>query len=266
MKWVRVSLVVCGALIVTALGIDASDTLKGAGGTLLSQVAGTENRCPQGMVQIDEIPTLRCVDQYEVSPGSSCPERDPRTTLASHKNTESKACVAVSEVGNVPWRYVTRDQAMALCARDGKRLPTNSEWHSLVLGMTDVETACNISTKDVAKTGAFQECVSPAGVYDLVGNVWEWVSDDVIEGVHNDRSLPSSGYVQQVDAQGIVTMTGDTSDPLYGGDYFWSEVTGSYGIIRGGYYDSGKDAGLFTVHADTLPNGGSAGIGFRCVI
>jgi hypothetical protein len=266
MKWVKISLVVFGALVVTALGIDASDTLKGASGTLLSQVVGSTDGCPSGMVSVPEIPTMRCVDQYEAAAGDSCPERDPSTTLASYKNTETAGCASVSVVGKVPWRYVTRDQAMMMCARSGKRLPTNSEWHSLVLGMSEVEKSCNVTTGAVSTTGSFAGCVSPASVFDLVGNTWEWVSDDVIEGTYSNRQLPESGYVHQVDTSGIATVTGDSGDALYGKDYFWSEPSGAYGIIRGGYYDSGEDAGLYTVHADTSPNGGSAGIGFRCVL
>jgi formylglycine-generating enzyme required for sulfatase activity len=154
---------------------------------------------------------------------------------------------------------------MQMCARDGKRLPTNAEWYNLSLGMSGVEEVCNIRSKDVSHTGSFSECVSPDGVYDLVGNVWEWVSDDVIEGAYNARQLPESGYVAQVDAHGMATVVSDESQELFGKDYFWSRADGAYGIIRGGYYGSDTDAGVYVVHADTPPTSASAGVGFRCV-
>ncbi len=267
MKWGKVILVIFGALIVTALGIDAADTLTGSKGTLLSQVISNESSgpCPAGMAVVSNIPSLTCVDIYEASTGEKCPMEDPGQVLGTQRNIESSECVPDSKKDTLPWRFVSRDQAMQLCARSGKRLPTSEEWFALTLGMAGVEGSCNVASKNISLTGSFTSCVSPHGAYDLVGNVWEWVSDDVIQGKYKSNDLPGSGYVTQVDAGGMATAVSDSPDELYGKDYFWSKVDGAYGIIRGGYYDSGSDAGLYTVHADTPPNSASIGIGFRCV-
>lgn len=266
MKWGKTTAVIVGAVIVTALGIDAADTMNGAHGTLLSQVIRSdESSCPEGMVSVDAIPGVSCVDMYEAAAGSECPVTSPETLLSSLQNMETAACAPESRKDAFPWRYITRDQAMQACARTGKRLPTSDEWYTLSLSLTATHDSCNVSSKSVSGAGSYAACVTSYGAYDLVGNVWEWVSDDVIEGVFKTQKLPENGYVAQVDQGGMAVVTTDTEQELFGADYFWSRSEGVYGVIRGGYYDSGRDAGLYAVHADTLPTTASAGIGFRCV-
>lgn len=266
MKWLKVSLVIFGAVVITALGIDAADTLKGADGTLLSQVITTGNgKCPKGMVSVEAVPGISCVDAFEVSASSLCPSENPEQLVASMRNVEYAGCQAESKQDALPWRFITRDQAMQMCARAGKRLPTSAEWYSLSLGMANVEDNCNVASGKVSVAGEYETCVAPSGVYDLVGNVWEWVSDDVIDGTYNNTTLPPSGYVAQVDKGGMATESSETPQELFDRDYFWSTAEGVFGIIRGGYYDSETDGGIYTVHADTRPTTASLGIGFRCV-
>jgi hypothetical protein len=267
MKWGRVILVIFGAVLITALGIDAADTVGGKDGTLLSQVIRSDKGvCPLGMAEVANIPNVTCVDIYEVSTGKECPVPDPENLVSSMKNIENEACIPESKAGVTPWRFITRDQAMQACARVGKRLPSSAEWYALSLGMVNMHDACNIKTSSVSPTGAYTGCKTPHGAYDMVGNVWEWVSDDVIDGKYKEQQLPPEGYVAQVDQGGMATVSVDTAQLLFGSDYFWSQQEGSFGIIRGGYYDSGTDAGIYTIHADTLPTSASVGIGFRCVM
>lgn len=265
-KLLKGTLVVIGAVIITALGIDAADTIGGNQGTLLSQVIdSTGDGCPAGMVAVGNIPSLTCADAYEVSTGEDCLVDNPTNILDSNKNIEDGNCEPESVPEATPWRFVTRDQAMQACARVGKRLPTSGEWYQLSLGMSDSENACNVSSGSLSDTGAHESCVSPVGSYDLVGNVWEWVSNDVIDGSYNGRDLPETGYVGQVDGDGMATVSTSTEQELYGDDYFWAKESGAYGVLRGGFYDSGSDAGIYTVHADTPPNTAGTAIGFRCV-
>jgi hypothetical protein len=266
MKWARFIGVSMGALIITALGIDAADTMRGSQGTLLSQVINMEKgECSKGMISVSNIDTLTCVDAFEASTGDKCPVQTPENVLGSVQNLESSLCVPESSMQRPPWRFITREQAMRSCARVGKRLPTSAEWYALALGLSSIDASCNVNKGQVARTGEHDACVTPQGAYDLVGNVWEWVSDDIMSGKYRDSNLPDSGYVTQVDADGMAIATGNTEDPLFNADYFWSRSDGTFGVIRGGYYDSGSDAGIYSVHADTLPTTASPGIGFRCV-
>lgn len=266
MKWLKVTLVVFGAVIITALGIDAADTLNGSDGTLLSQVVNSgAGGCPKGMTPADSVPSVSCVDIYEASASEKCPVSQPEQLTASIRNLEFGACQVESRPQTLPWRFITRDQAMQMCARAGKRLPTSEEWYALSLGMSSVEESCNISSRKVSEAGSYESCASPAGVYDLIGNVWEWVSDDIIDGKYGNTELPDSGFVAQVDSGGMATVSSEEPQELFGNDYFWSRKDGAYGVIRGGYYDSESDGGLYAVHADTLPTTASVGIGFRCV-
>lgn len=265
MKSFKVLGVIIAAFFVTALAIDASDTLTGKGGTLLAQLSGVENSvCEDGMVQVKSALTFSCVDKYEAAVGSLCLILSPKNEFDTNMNLSKASCKYIVSSDKEPWRQVNREQAAILCARSDKRLPTAAEWYQFSLG-TPVEQ-CNTNSADATGGTVYDECISAVGVVNSVGNVWEWVTDDVIDGVYKGRSLPQTGYVMQVDSDGVATLTDDDYSKTKGtGDYFWTNATGTYGMIRGGFYGSRQDAGVFTIHAQTVPTFSGTGIGFRCV-
>lgn len=266
MKWLKVGAVIFGAVFITALGIDAADTLSGSRSTLLGQVIGGQaGACPAGMTEVPTAATFTCVDLYEASAGSECPHTEPANELQTREDLDDPSCAAASEPKRKAWSYVTREQAVTACMRAGKRLPQSDEWHMISVGTPDDAKRCNIDSTSAVPTGSKQECVSAVGAYDTIGNVWEWTSDDVIGGMYEGRELPNAGYVSQVDSGGVAVLTGTDPSDLFYKDYFWSSKEGAFGILRGGFYGSRLDAGIYAVHAETLPTAAGTAIGFRCV-
>jgi serine/threonine protein kinase len=123
----------------------------------------TRNACPLGAnVVAGAIPY--CIDVYEYPGGRTIPRTD----------------VSLAEAGR-------------LCASRGARLCSDGEWEracrgpggaSYPYGHTYDASRCNTEQSElaIAEAGSFQRCRSSVGVYDMSGNVAEWVASGAQRG------------------------------------------------------------------------------------
>jgi formylglycine-generating enzyme required for sulfatase activity len=262
-NWVKGILTVVGAVLFSTLGIFAADSMQGIKGGI-QNFAGVKGAgvCNEGSVPLKIDTGIICVDMYEASPSEKCPHRQLTNAIQSEQNANTADCYAATVKSTLPWSYISLSQAQRMCAGAGKRLPTSEEWYHIALATNP--DACTINASAVANTGN-EACVSSIGAYDTVGNVWEWVDENVVGSTVNGRQLPKEGYVTSVDAGGVAITSGENADDMYGKDYFWSKDEGVFGMIRGGFYGSNQDAGLYTVNASVPTTFATQGVGFRCV-
>jgi len=169
--------------------------------------------CPSDMALMG---SRFCVDRYEgslVARGADGTE----TAISPYLPPPSdKVVVAKSVPGVVPQGYISAKQAESACRAAGKRLCEPVEWRAACAGSQGTtfpygakrvagkchdsgvspmltfhlatmkrgwglaelnDTRNNQLEGTVAKTGAYPECVSDQGVYDMVGNLHEWTAD-----------------------------------------------------------------------------------------
>mgnify|MGYP002620799647 CR=1 FL=1 len=252
-----------GAVVVSTIAIQASDLVKGIDGGLVGLVRESSTVCGAGAIPLQLGTGTLCVDIYEAAAGAGCPHRAVSNPLHTNENLLETSCQPVSEPDRLPWRFVSLSEAEQLCARSGKRLPVNEEWHRLVVQQTE-QSHCTTNTDGPTLTGA-AGCVSNAGLHDLVGNLWEWIDGSITHGVYQGRTLPDSGYVRVTDNNGVVVETSDTPDTAHGADYAWTSESGVFGMLRGGYFASDSDGGLYAQNLAAPFDLRTSGVGFRCV-
>jgi hypothetical protein len=177
---------------------------------------------------------------------------------------------AVSIPGVKPSAGVTWFQAAAAARNSYKRLPTNAEWTAAALGTPDNltgadaddgTTTCNTATTSggthlVVNTGTRGKCVSDIGVFDMVGNLIEWVAD------WSPRGLEPAGTR-------CADNTWETSSEFHGYQCLVGVDTGADrdpgAWWRGGGTADGVFAGVYAISSLNTPSTNDFTLGFRAV-
>jgi formylglycine-generating enzyme required for sulfatase activity len=270
---VKGALVVVLSTALTTLAIHASDILKDPGTLIAAAGKGSKNvPCPLDMVYVENGERGYCIDRYEASAGPDCPNIEPKNQFETRANIADPKCGPVAKEGRAPWVNAPFPDALALCMKAGKRLPTNKEWYRASIGTPDRvdpddRTLCSlgrVGETSADETGSHVSCKSSSGVYDMVGNVWEWVDGEVENGFYQGRELPKEGFVAEIDTSGVPTKTSSSSDPAFGDDYFFVDPSGVRGMIRGGFWSIKERGGIFDVNATVGTSFVGNAVGFRC--
>ena len=197
---------------------------------------GKPGPCPGGMAHVS-VEGLRayCIDRWEAQVVEvrgkeevAHPPTQPVTKLAVK---------AVTKAGVTPQGYISKNEAVSACKAARKRLCTGSEWEHACKGKTpttfpygperksgycndsgrapiaalhpelsDVyasgeamnDPRINEAPNTVAPTGSFTKCKNGFGVFDMVGNLHEWVAD-----VHDgSKGTFRGGYYQDTHLNG----------------------------------------------------------------
>lgn len=178
-------------------------------------------------------PHAYCIDRYEASLVEIAPDGEkPFSPYAPVKGHNVKA---VSRGGVVPQAYISRNEADVACRAARKRLCSEAEWVHACQGQkastypygNERKTGvCNDNGKPplagyyalpnaaanewdarndarlnqlpdtLSKTGSHPACKSQFGVYDLMGNLHEWVVDPAgtfVGGYYLDTKLNGDG-------------------------------------------------------------------------
>ncbi|MDA8242723.1 MAG: SUMF1/EgtB/PvdO family nonheme iron enzyme, partial [Elusimicrobia bacterium] len=174
--------------------LDGAGRLPAVDGSMLTSLpagAGAEsctnpNDPSDILVQVGDF----CVDKYEASVWSG-PTGGTQYGIASDNypcGDDGQNCLpgsnpvyARSVSGVTPSSYVTWFQASAACTNAGKHLITNAEWQAAVTGTpktgSGIAPGCNFADTGPTATGAGTNCRSYYDVENMVGSLWEMVSD-----------------------------------------------------------------------------------------
>ncbi len=221
-----------------------SMALVPAGEFTMGSATGDADELPVRKVYVDAFFMDRhqlSVAQYARFIEATHHEVPPEWSLMNRPQHQNRPVV------NVDWA-----EADTYCKWAGKRLPTEAEWEKAARGTdgrtypwgNQPPTALHANSgKEVwsshavlTPVGMFEEGKSPYGIYDMAGNVWEWVSDWYNEDYYK------------------ISSSQNPAGPPTG----WSKV------IRGGSWGSRPEAMRAADRETHAPSFRGLGTGFRC--
>ena len=116
------------------------------------------------------------IDKYEASRANA--------TSATMGTGVTAAC---NMAATVPWGNVTYEDAKNACLDAGKRLCTREEWMAACganypYGSSYQKGVCNDGGTESSVSGGHSGCLTSSGIYDMSGNLREWVEGGILMG------------------------------------------------------------------------------------
>lgn len=221
-----------------------------AGQFQMGSPAGAADELPVHTVVLDAY----YIDLYEVTNANYAACVDEGVCLPP---SQSASLTRESYYGNYdfvdyPVIFVDWSMAQTYCEWRGGSLPTEAQWEKAARG-DDMRTYpwgegidCTLANlwidgstcvRDTVMVGSYPSGISPYGLFDMAGNVWEWVLDWF-----------DPGYYANSPAE---NPTGPPSGELR--------------VLRGGSHGGGPIQQRTTTRGRQLPSKGYDYAGFRCV-
>jgi serine/threonine-protein kinase len=150
-----------------------------------------KNEAPAHEVFLDDY----SIDEYEVTNGDykECVEAgvcEVPYILNASTSASAKEYYSDPDYADFPVIFVDWFMANEYCEWRGARLPTEAEWEKAARGSNNEHfpwggqdtLSCAFARygacgRDTVAVGSHPAGVSPFGVHDMAGNVWEWVAD-----------------------------------------------------------------------------------------
>lgn len=216
-----------------------------AGAFSMGSDSGSADEKPIHSVTLDAY----YIDKYEVTNAAykRCVDAGVCNPPKQSSSYTRDAYYSTPEFDEYPVIYVDWNMANAYCEWRGDRLPTEAEWEKAARGLDgrtypwgeniDCDKANYGScVGDTTEVGSYLDGVSPYGLHDMAGNVWEWVADWYDSDYYSNS--PSS-------------------NPL-------GPSSGQYRVLRGGSWVSVDNLVCSADRSGGAPDDVYNVVGFRC--
>lgn len=235
---------------------DVEMALVPAGEFIMGSDDGKDDEKPAHTVYLDAY----YIDKYEVTNAAYkvCVDagvcQPPKLTIHSGASDNS-VYYGNSKFDNYPVIFMDWFSANAYCEWREASLPTEAQWEKAARGTDERlypwgdEISCDKAnysvtyrygcSRDTSEVGSYPRGVSPYGVYDLVGNVSEWVADWYSATYYqispqSNPQGPDSGQYRVLRGgwwfdyyhEHFISTSRNKAEPNYSGEYF-SRIVGS---------------------------------------